>query len=565
MSIQVNETPIAALLYGTDLYRVPLYQRDFAWRGEEIAQFWEDVRRSTYDPQPYFFGSFILVGTSNNTLYEVLDGQQRLAAFTLLLAAARDVLPQSDTKWHQLFEEGLRRLDIGGAFGGGLTRRLHLNRRDDEYLASILDGAAGKPQYRSHRLLRAAYEFLKKEIASLFQEEGHDQVCSGLQKALTERLRAIRIVMSDPTNAQMVFEAVNSAGLDLSQADLVKNHILRSAPDTEAEHLFYKWEDLVSRIEEIREQVTDFIRTSHVSRYGFLRKQDLYKAIRQTVDAKTSPKAYLNGLLEDARLWSQLRSGGFELGPTLKERVSRDVADLRTFNVKLAVPVLLAMGRWAEDVPEHFADGVRWLRDFFVRYSIVAGLPSNAIEQDFSKWAVAIRRGSLEPDELRNLLRERAPGDEGFRESFEQFAPQSPRVARVILARINDHLEPSNVITKTLDGGGVVHLEHVIPQSPENWQSELEEFEASGLNYDEVVHNIAHLTLLPPGINIEAGNLSFAQKRWAYEGRSGPDDPAPLSPAPINRALAQWEQFGPAEFEERREWLASQAVAVWTL
>jgi Protein of unknown function DUF262/Protein of unknown function (DUF1524) len=570
MTIQVSESPVASLLYGTDLYRVPLYQRDFSWTEEEISQFWEDFVRSMNDPEPYFFGSFILVGTDNQTLYEVLDGQQRLVAFSLLLAATRDNCPESIAQQTRtLLVEGLLRLDIGGVFGGGQTYRLHLNRRDDPFFAPIAQGnppGAGKKP--SHKLIRKAYEFLSDKVEKEMAANAPAQFVTDLMQSLTERLRLIRIIMTDMASAQMVFEAVNSAGLDLSQADLIKNHLLRTAPESEAEALYHAWETVSSRVEEGRGQVTDFVRTSFNSRFDFVRKNDLYKRVRTTVGngAGHTSSAFLLSLTDDAVFWSQLRTGSLTTLPAAqRDAVTKDLGDLWAFNIKLVEVPLLALRPLVESDPIQFARAVRWFRDFFVRYSVVGGKASNVIELEFSQLANDLRAGRITLNELHAKLEARIPKDDEFRESFKAFAPKVQRVARTVLARINDASETQNVITTTLAAGGYVHLEHVVPQSPGNWQEATAKFESAGLSYDEVLNNIGNLTLLPPTVNIEISNDPFTEKRWAYEGRNGPDDPNQPHPAPINAFLAELAEFGPDEFAARRQWLADRAISVWTL
>jgi hypothetical protein len=567
MSIQVSETSIGGLLFGQDFYQVPLFQRDFSWGTEEIGQFWADVERVSHEEEEYFFGALILVRTRASSLYEVLDGQQRLAAFTLLLAAARSAFPQEGV-YPKYINDGLQLVDVNGVFGEEVTHRLHLNRQDDDYFAEIVMNAnVGRPRRHSHRLLKKAHEYLGERLQELVDAEGPSSAFKRLSKALSNYLRVIRIEMSDDANAQMIFEAVNSAGLDLSEADLVKNHLLRSVSPGAVEHSYYKWEAFVKKVEEAQQNTTDFVRSSFISRYEFVRKPRLYKTIRQRVGPSPAEAAekFLEALDNDATFWSHLNEGSLQLPATYRDQVAGDVHDLRTLNVKLAGPLLLAMQEWSEEEPARFAKVTRWLRDFFVRYSVVAGRPSNVIEERFSEWAIGIRKRELEAVDLHRELWQLAPGDDAFEDDFKAFAPRSQQVARTILARINDHLGTPNVITETLASGGKVHLEHIVPQSRDPWEDVIQEFESQGLSYDEIKDNIANLTLLPPSINIEIGNLPFAQKRWAYEGKSGPDDNTPASPAPINEFLAKIERFGPQEYKRRGEWLAQVARSVWTL
>jgi uncharacterized protein with ParB-like and HNH nuclease domain len=75
--------------------RVPDYQRDFSWKEDQVSEFWSDlIGFSGHNPQvelagkEYFLGAAVLV--NNGTFHLLLDGQQRLATATILLAALRD-------------------------------------------------------------------------------------------------------------------------------------------------------------------------------------------------------------------------------------------------------------------------------------------------------------------------------------------------------------------------------------------------------------------------------------------------------------------------------------------
>ena len=75
--------------------RVPDYQRDFSWEGPQISEFWNDLDHfdrqypgANITGKEYFLGAAVFV--NNQTYHLILDGQQRLATATILLAAIRD-------------------------------------------------------------------------------------------------------------------------------------------------------------------------------------------------------------------------------------------------------------------------------------------------------------------------------------------------------------------------------------------------------------------------------------------------------------------------------------------
>src|SRR5665647_2766230 len=89
-SIKSEERSIGSILADKRPLRVPAYQRSFSWTKTQIDDLWEDIQSILYDGQEqYFLGSMVFIQKADNSL-EVVDGQQRLATLSLLLAAIRD-------------------------------------------------------------------------------------------------------------------------------------------------------------------------------------------------------------------------------------------------------------------------------------------------------------------------------------------------------------------------------------------------------------------------------------------------------------------------------------------
>jgi len=68
--------------------RLPLNQRDYSWEEEHVVELYEDLDQAIeVDKSNYFLGTIVI---KSATTPEVVDGQQRLASITILLAAFRD-------------------------------------------------------------------------------------------------------------------------------------------------------------------------------------------------------------------------------------------------------------------------------------------------------------------------------------------------------------------------------------------------------------------------------------------------------------------------------------------
>jgi len=563
--IKAHEEPLFKVLWGVDILEVPPYQRNFAWDEEQVGALWGDILRTSTGSDVYFLGSVVLVNTDHAGVYELLDGQQRFASLLLMLAAFRDVLkaerPQSDQI--ATIQSALTTMDMSGKHGHKMTDRLHLNYRDRSYFAKVVDDKATipEPEFASHRLLKKAYEYFKGRIEGLVKEgQDPESLWETFRTAFTGRLYVIRIEVGDEVQAQMIFEALNSAGLDLTQADLIKNYLLRETAEHEREVAYKAWSSVADQVEE-SSQLTNFVRVYWNSGYSFARKDELYKQIKKEVkkpplaSGQVDVKAFLDDMKDEAQEWLTLQSSSLTGPGSDVEHANDDLRELRELGaVLIFVPVLALRKVYAADMAT-FARAVRWFRDFYVRYTIVGKKAANEVEEPYSRWAIKLRDGTFKADDVYQELSKLSPTDVEFEDAFRDLSVRTLKVGRVLLARINDAADPTNNITKTMSSGKRVHLEHIIPKSPEKWQVFLD---AEGIKHEEVVHSIGNMTLLVGSRNIAISNSVFAKKQAeAYaQGKNV---------APINETLAIAAKFGKTELKERQDWLASQARSVWTL
>lgn len=561
--VTAHEEKLLNLLWGPNLYEVPQYQRNFSWDVNEISELWNDLLRTATGSEAYFLGSMVFVKTDTSVVFEVLDGQQRFASLSLMLAAIRDVLKtkKPESLYIKNVQDTLTTMDLSGKFGHTETARLHLNERDQEYFEQIIKhGTLPEAKFPSHVLLRKAYEFFVGKFEMETAATDPEVLWASFVTAFSERLYVIRIQVGDAVDAQMVFEALNSAGLDLTQADLIKNYLLREVPVAQKETAYKSWTATADAVE-TDANLTGFIRTFWNSGFGFSRKDQLYKKIRDTVKrppvstGQVEVLAFIKQMEEEAEEWLALLSASVTGPALLVEDINRDLADLRTMGATLVHVPLLALRIIHKDDPASFAKCVRWFRDFYVRHTIVGRRAANEVEGPYAEWASRIRKGEMSVAQIYEEMKKLSPTDDEFVANFEALQIKVHRVGRLLLARINDSADPENAITQTYSSGGKVHLEHIIPQNPEKWQSQLD---AEGLEHETVVNSIGNLTLLVGPKNQKISNLTFDVKQEeAYA--------AAKNVAPINELLAKCQSFGKQELSDRAEFLASQALKTWTL
>ena len=94
--IKAEETPLKKIFSSDYIFVIPKFQRPFSWKKENFEALFMDIYEAMYDQQNiYFLGSMVL-WNEKDEIYNVIDGQQRLASLTILLAVLRDSIKDKD-------------------------------------------------------------------------------------------------------------------------------------------------------------------------------------------------------------------------------------------------------------------------------------------------------------------------------------------------------------------------------------------------------------------------------------------------------------------------------------
>ena len=226
-------TPILTFLAGPRQFVIPIYQRTYEWKREQCSQFWDDVLRvgANPEPKPHFFGSLVYmdpeepqnIGDVQQIL--VIDGQQRLTTLSLLISALIRVLQE------QGVDIGISPQELSDRylFNTNKTEESRykqiLTKSDKETLICLLEEDKELPKSYSP-LLERNYRFFYSQCKKVDLQI----VYRGI-----ERLEIVSIVLDRARDEpQLIFEALNAKGLDLSQTDLIRNYLLMGqTPDSQ--------------------------------------------------------------------------------------------------------------------------------------------------------------------------------------------------------------------------------------------------------------------------------------------------------------------------------------------
>lgn len=206
-----------------DKYIIPLYQRNFAWEETEIEKLLQDIFESynTHKNQ-YFLGSLIVIRRKNTNIYEVIDGQQRLTALSLIIKELGDY----EETTPQLVLSYDSRPEVED-----FLKRYYSSTRFDEQEGVI--HASTKRMREAVGIIRetqldAKSDKIEKKIGSESWAGKKD-----FQKYLYENVKLVRVEIPDDTDVAAYFEIMNNRGTQLQDHEVIKSRLMEKIKNGE--------------------------------------------------------------------------------------------------------------------------------------------------------------------------------------------------------------------------------------------------------------------------------------------------------------------------------------------
>ncbi len=220
----------------TNQFVIPIYQRLYSWKKEQCKQLWDDIIKIGGNDKMngHFIGSILYVRDDNthSSPLLIIDGQQRLTTITLLFIALRDHLNDEDEFLEKFSRQKIQnRYLINSDEKGDKKFKLILSEPDRDTLLSLIDKDRRKPSELSLKIMenfKLFEEWIRKNTNKL------ETIFKGLEKLMIVWI-ALKKEKDDP---QLIFESMNSKGIELKQADLIRNYIIMET-EVEKQEDFY--------------------------------------------------------------------------------------------------------------------------------------------------------------------------------------------------------------------------------------------------------------------------------------------------------------------------------------
>ncbi|UOR31278.1 DUF262 and DUF1524 domain-containing protein [Helicobacter pylori] len=521
---------------------IPIYQRLYSWEKEQCKQLWDDIIKIGGDDKMdgHFIGSILYVRDgithSDNTLL-IIDGQQRLTTITLLLIALRDRL-NDEVKRKEIEDHYL----INSDKDSDKKFRLILSESDKDTLLSLIDKNKRKPSELSLKIMEN-FKFFEEWVSNTDKLE---TIFKGLEK-----LTIVWISLEKKDDPQLVFESMNSKGMELAQTDLIRNYIVMETEIEKQEGFYNKyWRAMEEEFKQNKKWFDRFVR--HYLTIKTREISNINKVYVALKDYRQKEGIGIEDLLKDLQKYC-----GYFCQIAFKKETDKDLNKALGFLVDLEMDVVYPL---LLELYSDYSDGVLSKDDFrcsialiesYICRRAVCGLGTNSLNKVFPSFTKHIQKDeyfkSLEAHFGYLTNNQRFPNNDEFKNLFITIDFYHFKKNRYFFERLEkfDTKEPVDTEKCT--------TEHIMPQKlMDEWERDLgENFQAI---HDKYLHTIGNLTLT--GYNQEYINNSFQEKRDMEKGFKD-------SPLRLNQGLRDLESFGEEEIKKRANDLADLALKIW--
>lgn len=537
-------------------YVIPKFQRDYSWESEHWDDLWQDLEDLYTDRENAHYMGYLVLQTTDQKEHKIIDGQQRITTMSLLIIAILKHLKALEENSIDSDKNKIRREQLQNSYIGYLDpvtlvpkNKLKLNRNNDNFYRAYIVPMGHIPQRNtnaSEKLMRACFEWYYKKVATKYKTG--EELVSFIDKVV-DKLFFTVITVGDELNAYKVFETLNARGVQLSSSDLLKNYLFSSVDSDpngahieEFNQLELYWDQIIGKLGS--EKLPEFLRYYWNSSNKTVRKNDLFKTIKKSINSKEQVFQLLRDLVQKADIYKALLNPNDELWGGNNEIIN-SLEELRIFGAKQPVSLLIAA--YSNLPQEQFIKILKICSIIYMRYNVIGGLNPNDQENVFNRISNII---STEKTFNKSDFSEIYPSDEEFEASFlnKELGNNSRnrKVIKYILTKIENHISGLDYDVTSEKNS----IEHILPENPTvEWDVD-----------DEVVercrYRLGNLTLLEKVKNNNLQNAVYQVKKDVFLTSGF------LSTKKIAEEYEKWSED---EVVKRQKSMAKLAKSIWRI
>lgn len=538
---------------------IPVYQRNYDWSVAQCKQLLDDILEVgiSNHMNVHFIGSIVYVHDdvyTSSSIKEltVIDGQQRLTTLTLIYLVIYRLAKELNAE--ELVSEINETFLINKFVPEDEKLKLRPTENNDKALKYLIRGDEDE-EYHAFSKLIDNFNYYKGRIT----EENYQYVLKGLSKLMFVEISLDR-AKDDP---QRIFESLNSTGLDLSQADLIRNYILMGLNRRDQNKIYHNYWEVIEKLAKdeslnvslVSDYIRDFLTLENkkIPNKGKVYLEFKEKYPTQSID---DLEAYLSKIKGLAKYYNKLINPKNEVDNDIRIQLEY----INRLEINVAYPFLIKVfDDYASSVIDKptFIKVLELIQSFTWRRFIL-GLPTNALNKIFMTLYDKVEIDNYLFSIQKTLIQR--TGVQRFPKNSEVVDALKVKDLYNIKSKnriyMFDRLENfENTERVTIDGNSLITIEHIFPQNPDpKWKIDLGDNEYSFIK-ENYLNTIGNLTL--SGNNGKLSNRPFLNKRDMKD--AGYKD----SRLWLNKHLSTLEKWDRDEIEKRSDIIAERFLKIW--
>lgn len=546
---------------------IPVYQRNYDWKIEHCRKLFLDLKSTIPKRRMHFFGGIVSVSDPMGGTFDflIIDGQQRLTTVSLLVLAMANLIKDGKVTPNDpyLYDTLTKKFLVDDVNPSHRKLKLKPIKGDRSAYEKLF---GHEDEYERNSNITQNYLFFYNEIPK--SGVSVDELYYAIQ-----RLQIIDISLTLPDDdPQLVFESLNSTGLDLNEGDKIRNFVLMGQSIPDQDYFYNEYWNKIEKDAGATTQTNSYDVSLFIRDYLSIQlrripsMKDIYPLFKSHAEKWAgNTDGLLKELRDYARRYNKILNGRKEFPTALKASLYR----LNHFESSVTRPFLMEVFRIQEEgiiTCDQVVSVCRTIESYLLR-RVICDLPSNTLSKVFLTLFGDVKRLDGTFDQFEEKVKfvlaskkEKAsfPTDDEFSNCFrtKNVYLMPPRYRSYILERLeNGDSQEYKEIYRRLENGEY-SIEHIMPQKlTPAWIADLGVDQAQQV-HNEWLHRIANLTISAAPYNSHYSNATFSEKLNMDNGYK-------QSGIKMTQRLAQKISWGLPELEARSKELTASALALW--
>lgn len=571
--MQATSLALSNIFTGYRIFDIPFYQRAYVWEKEQWQRFLEDMELISKLNKDYFLGCTILkqenTNLGANDHITIIDGQQRFTTIAIFCKALCLKTDEMDVFNRYFMVRNKKTQTRSCALVHGLN-----DRKDFERVIGLTEDSQIETESKSHII--QAYNFFQKNID--IEKVDID--------SLMKHITFIDIELHQEDDEQTIFDTINSLGVRLTTAELLKNYFFTESTVEEYREL---WVPVFEKNQEVYEYWNSQITAGRVKKNNidafftaflnikiqdpklkvdnehkmlYRRADSIFASYKDMISTYHLDKKELYWeIVEYAELYAKyINSNVVDSDLSGKSCIERVNFMLFTLDCLTLLPYVLYVLRNVHDEKER--NGIFGYLESYVVRRIICKSDNKNFSDLFSEMLIGNEIKTLEGlkqfIEGRSEMALKFPDDELLQESVHEVEQPNKRGLAILYlmeTRIR-HRQPH--ATKLLSFSEYT-LEHIMPKKYEkNWPLRA--------GYDEqtrrqMINTLGNMAMLPQRLNSSISNANWEVKKNGNAQRKGLSYFA--SDIVILKGVVARKEWNEDTIFNHAEWLADTAITIW--